>query len=118
MTDPTVNCLFCKIARHEAPAKYVHEDDSVVAFEDIRPRAPTHLIVIPRRHIESLNDLSSQDEPIIGHLHSVAVTLARERGLDQSGYRVVINTGRNAGQSVFHIHLHLLGGRPMLWPPG
>jgi histidine triad (HIT) family protein len=118
MTDPTMNCLFCKIARHEATAQYVHEDESAVAFEDIRPRAPTHLIVIPRKHIESLNAMSPQDEPVIGHLHSIAADLARQRGLDQAGYRVVINTGRNAGQSVFHIHLHLLGGRAFLWPPG
>lgn len=118
MIDFTVNCLFCRIARREAPAKYVHEDDSAVAFEDIRPRAPTHLIVIPRKHIESLNALTAEDEPVIGHLSRVAAGLARERGLDQTGYRVVINTGRNAGQSVFHVHLHLLGGRPMMWPPG
>lgn len=111
-------CLFCRIARHEAPAKYVHEDESAVAFEDIRPRAPTHLIVIPRKHIESLETLSTEDEPVMGHLHTVAARLARERGLDQSGYRVVINTGRNAGQSVFHVHLHLMGGRAFLWPPG
>ncbi|MFI5175491.1 MAG: histidine triad nucleotide-binding protein [Terriglobia bacterium] len=118
MTDATMNCLFCKIARREAPAKYVHEDESAVAFEDIRPRAPTHLVVIPRKHLESLNAMGAEDEPVIGHLHSIAAALAHQRGLDQTGYRVVINTGRNAGQSVFHVHLHLLGGRPMMWPPG
>jgi len=118
MADSSKDCLFCKIVRHEAPAKYVHEDGSAVAFEDIRPRAPIHLIVIPRKHIESLETLSNEDEPVMGHLHTVAAHLARERGLDQSGYRVVINTGRNAGQSVFHVHLHLMGGRAFLWPPG
>ena len=118
MTDPSIHCLFCKIVRRESPAKYVFEDESSLAFEDIRPRAPTHLLIIPRKHIESLDTLAPEAEPVIGHLHAVAAALARQRGLDHSGYRVVINTGRNAGQSVFHVHMHLLGGRPMMWPPG
>lgn len=113
-----MSCLFCKIVQRQAPAKIVYEDDLAVAFEDIHPRAPTHLLIIPRQHIESLDTLTPQDEAVIGHLHVVAADLARQRGLNRSGYRTVINTGDQAGQSVFHVHLHFMGGRVMSWPPG
>lgn len=111
-------CLFCKIAQRQAQAKIVYEDETVLAFEDVRPRAPTHLLIIPRTHIESLDALTPEDEAVMGHLHTVAAELARQRGLQRTGYRLVINTGPHAGQSVFHIHLHLMGGRAMAWPPG
>lgn len=111
-------CLFCKIAERRTPAKIVYEDETVLAFEDIRPRAPTHLLIIPRAHLQSLDALTPEDEAVMGHLDTVAAELARQRGLQRTGYRLVINTGPHAGQSVFHIHLHLLGGRAMAWPPG
>jgi histidine triad (HIT) family protein len=112
------DCLFCKIIAKEIPSKTVYEDDQAVAIEDINPQAPTHLLVLPRKHIAGLNDLTAADAPLLGHLHVVAAQLARERGIADSGYRTVLNTGRGAGQSVFHLHLHLLGGRGMRWPPG
>jgi histidine triad (HIT) family protein len=111
-------CLFCRIVEKKLPARIVFEDDRTLAFEDIKPQAPTHLLIIPKKHIVSLNDLMENERETIGHLFWVAQTLAREKGIDSSGYRTVINTGRNAGQSVFHLHLHLLGGRNMGWPPG
>lgn len=116
MTD----CIFCKIARREIPAKIVFEDDEALAFEDIRPEAPTHLLVIPKRHFASLAEIAPEEEDsraLMGHLIAVAARLARERGIE-AGYRVVINNGAQAGQTVFHLHLHLLGGRPFHWPPG
>ena len=112
------DCLFCKIIAKEIPSKTVYEDDEAVAFEDINPQAPTHILVLPRKHIAGLNDLAAADAALVGHLHLVAAKLARERGIADSGYRTVLNTGRGAGQSVFHLHLHLLGGRGMRWPPG
>lgn len=111
-------CLFCRIAARQAAARIVYEDDSAVAFEDLHPRAPTHLLIVPRKHIVSLSELTSEDEAVIGHLHRIAARLAQQRGIHRSGYRTVINTGAEAGQSVFHIHVHLLGGRSMAWPPG
>lgn len=112
------DCLFCRIINQEVPSKIVYEDAQAVAFEDINPQAPTHLLVVPRKHLAGLNDATSQDEALVGHLHWVASELARKRGIAESGYRVVINTGRGAGQSIFHLHLHLLGGRGLRWPPG
>ncbi len=112
------DCLFCRILAKEIPAKIVYEDEQAVAFEDINPQAPTHILVVPRRHIPSLNEVTTEDVPLVGHLHVVAAKLARERGIAESGYRTVVNNGRGAGQSVFHLHLHLLGGRGMRWPPG
>jgi histidine triad (HIT) family protein len=112
------NCLFCRIARDELPAKKVYEDDEVVAFEDVNPQAPTHLLVIPRRHIASLDDLTPADTTTIGNVVVRASALAREQGLDTDGYRLVVNCGEGAGQTVFHIHAHLLGGRGFRWPPG
>ncbi|MGH9862786.1 MAG: histidine triad nucleotide-binding protein [Candidatus Acidiferrales bacterium] len=112
------DCLFCRILNKEIPSKIVHEDDQAVAFEDINPQAPTHLLLVPRKHLAGLNDLTPADAALVGHLHLVAAQLARQRGIAESGYRTVLNTGRGAGQSVFHLHLHLLGGRGMRWPPG
>jgi histidine triad (HIT) family protein len=114
MTD----CLFCRIIAHWSPAKIVFEDDRVVAFEDINPQAPVHLLVIPRKHLPSLMEASAEDEALLGHLFTVAAQLARERGIDSMGYRTVINNGSFAGQSVFHVHVHVLGGRVFRWPPG
>ena len=112
------DCLFCCICRKELPARMVHEDEQVIAFEDINPQAPTHILVVPRKHIAGLSDLTAEDAALVGQLHLVAAQVARERGIASSGYRTVINTGRGSGQSVFHLHLHLLGGRGMRWPPG
>ena len=110
-------CIFCKIVSGEAPARIVYEDDSCVAFHDINPMAPVHILVIPRKHFVSANQADESDEVILGHLHRVAAQLAHQYQLTE-GHRVVMNTGEAAGQSVFHVHLHLLGGRPFRWPPG
>jgi len=112
------DCLFCRIARKEIPARLAHEDDQVVAFEDISPQAPTHTLIIPKRHIATLNDIGPGDEPLLGHMVQVASRVARARGLSESGFRLVANCMEGAGQSVFHLHLHLLGGRRFTWPPG
>ncbi len=111
------DCLFCKIARKEIPAKIVYEDADVFAFEDISPQAPTHILICPKKHFASLNEAAAEDQGVLGKLQLVAAQLARERNLLE-GYRTVINSGRGAGQSVFHLHLHLLGGRSFRWPPG
>ena len=110
-------CLFCKIMAKEIPARIVHEDETSIAFHDINPQAPVHVLVIPRKHFASAEEAGEGDEPVLGHLHRVAAKLARELMLT-GGYRTVVNTGADAGQSVFHLHLHLLSGRPMRWPPG
>jgi histidine triad (HIT) family protein len=112
------SCLFCKIVAGEIPADLVHQDDRCVVIRDINPQAPTHVLVIPREHIESLNDATQKDEGVLGHLQRVAARVANDMGHEESGYRTVINTGAGAGQSVFHLHVHVLGGRPMNWPPG
>ena len=112
------DCLFCKIVRREIPATLVYEDDRVVAFNDINPQAPTHVLIVPKRHIETLNELGTEDDRLVGELVRRAAAIAGERGLSAGGYRTVFNTNRDAGQTVFHIHLHLLGGRAMAWPPG
>ena len=114
MTD----CLFCRIIDRKIPAKIVHEDERAVAIEDIHPQAPVHLLVIPRKHLPSLKEAQAEDDALVGHLHHVAAQLARERGLESKGYRTVINNGVWAGQSVFHLHVHVLGGRTFHWPPG
>jgi histidine triad (HIT) family protein len=111
-------CLFCGIANHEINASIVYEDEHVVAFNDINPQAPTHVLIVPRRHIASLNDLTADDDGIVGELVRRAAAIAKQRGISAGGFRVVFNTNREAGQTVFHIHLHLLGGRTMHWPPG
>jgi len=112
------DCIFCKIARKEIPAKIVYEDRQVVAFEDINPQAPTHTLVIPKSHFPTLNDIGAEEEGLLGHMTLVATRIAKDKGLDATGYRVVANCLESAGQSVFHIHLHLLGGRRFTWPPG
>jgi histidine triad (HIT) family protein len=112
------DCLFCKIIRREIPATLVYEDDRVVAFNDINPQAPTHVLVVPKRHVATLNDVGTEDDQLVGELVRRAAAIAKERGLSAGGYRTVFNTNREAGQTVFHIHLHLLGGRSMAWPPG
>jgi histidine triad (HIT) family protein len=113
------DCLFCKIIQREAPAKIVYEDPTAVAIEDIHPQAPVHLLVLPRKHLEALSVMNPpEDELLIGHLHAVAAQLARERGIESRGYRTVINNGSGAGQTVYHLHVHVLGGRVFHWPPG
>ena len=111
-------CMFCQIAAREKPARIIYEDDQCVAFEDIHPKAPVHVLVIPRKHIVSLSDDLTRDEALLGHLLSVAGVVAKAKGVDGTGYRTVINTNAEAGQSVFHLHLHVLGGRALGWPPG
>jgi histidine triad (HIT) family protein len=113
MTD---SCLFCRIVRREIAAKVVYEDEETLAFRDIDPKAPTHVLVIPKTHVPSLNEAT--DPVMLGRLMLVARTIAEAEGLLTDGYRTVLNTGAHAGQTVFHIHLHLLGGRPLGWPPG
>lgn len=113
------DCLFCKIVGGQIPAvKKVHEDELSIGFLDIHPQAPTHVLFVPRRHIATLNDCTIEDRELIGHLLFVAAKVAREKGLSEGGYRTVMNTNRDGGQTVFHIHLHLLAGRAMQWPPG
>ena len=114
MTD----CLFCKIIARRIPASIVYEDDRVLAFNDINPQAPTHVLIVPKRHIATLNDLTAGDDGIVGELVRRAAAIAAERGIDAGGFRTVFNTNRDAGQTVFHIHLHLIGGRALGWPPG
>src|SRR5262245_50761328 len=111
------NCLFCKIIKREIPSSIVYEDDRVLAFNDINPQAPTHILVVPKRHIATLNDLAPEDDAIVGEVVRRAAAIAKERGISAGGYRTVFNTNREAGQTVFHIHLHLIGGRTMHWPP-
>lgn len=112
------DCLFCKIRDGLIPARVVHRDDVCLAFEDINPQAPTHVLFVPLKHIPTVNDITLEDREVVGHLFTAAAKVARERGHGDNGYRVVMNTHRDAGQTVFHIHLHLLAGRPLLWPPG
>lgn len=112
------NCLFCKIADGQIPGDIVYSDEDVVAFKDIHPAAPVHILIIPRRHIPSIADVTPEDGPLLGILFSVAARLAHKLGVDEGGYRVVSNVGRDAGQTVFHLHFHLLGGRKFAWPPG
>jgi histidine triad (HIT) family protein len=112
------DCLFCRIVQGEIPADVVHRDDAVVAFRDLNPRAPTHILLVPVRHIESAAELTEAEGPLLGHLFAVAAQLARDAGVAEHGYRVVTNSGPAAGQSVPHLHFHLMGGRSMGWPPG
>ena len=112
------DCLFCKIINREIPATIVYQDERIVAFNDINPQAPTHVLVVPRRHIATLNELTGDDDQLAGEVVRRAAAIAKERGIANAGYRTVFNTNAGAGQTVFHIHLHLLGGRPMHWPPG
>lgn len=113
-----MSCIFCKIIAGEIPAKFVLQDDDLIVIEDINPAAPLHLLLIPKKHIASVLDLSSADDGLVGRIYRVAADIARKRGVDESGFRIVANTNADAGQTVFHIHFHLLGGRGMGWPPG
>jgi histidine triad (HIT) family protein len=113
-----MDCVFCQIIRQEIPTKIIYQDDLVLAFDDLHPRAPQHKLIIPRKHIATLNDLQEEDTLLAGHLLQTTRHLAKELKIADSGYRVVLNCNAGAGQAVFHIHLHLLGGRPMTWPPG
>ncbi|MBC8357329.1 MAG: histidine triad nucleotide-binding protein [Candidatus Aminicenantes bacterium] len=112
------NCLFCKIIHGEIPAKKVFEDEKIIAFDDINPQAPIHILIIPKEHFASLNEIPEEKKDVLSHVLLKARQIAREKGVAKSGYRIVLNTARDSGQEVFHIHFHLLGGRKMLWPPG
>ena len=112
------DCLFCKIIGGEIPGQFVHQDDQLVAITDINPQAPLHVLIVPKQHIASLNDVSPADDALVGSMVRCAAALARQHGYDERGYRTVFNTNREAGQTVFHIHLHLLAGRGLTWPPG
>lgn len=113
-----MSCIFCKIVAGEIPARMVTENEHVVAFHDLNPVAPTHVLVIPRKHLVSVHDASPDDQAMLGSLMLTAQQVAEMSGLGPEGYRLVVNTGKNGGQSVFHLHLHVIGGRPMAWPPG
>ena len=113
-----MSCVFCKIVSGEIPADIVHGDDDCIAFRDLNPQAPVHILIIPRRHIESVDKMEDSEFPVLGKMANVARDLAREEGIDQPGYRLVLNCNEGAGQTVFHVHLHLLGGREFGWPPG
>jgi len=111
-------CLFCRIAAGEIPAKIVFDDEKVVAFEDIKPQAPIHIIIIPRKHIPTVLDMGKDDRELVGHIHLVANQIAAEKSLTQDGFRLVTNCKKSAGQEIFHLHIHMLGGRDFGWPPG
>ena len=112
------HCIFCRIIQKTVPARILHEDVLCLAFEDAHPKAPCHILIVPKKHIESLNSMDETDDLVLGRLLLVARKLAQDKGIATSGYRLVLNTGADAGQSVFHMHLHLLSGRKMNWPPG
>ncbi len=114
----SADCLFCKIVAGDIPAEIIYESESAIAFRDINPQAPTHVLIIPRQHIATINDLDDGDDATVGHLFKAAKEIAAAEGFADDGYRVVMNCNEAAGQTVFHIHLHLLGGRPLTWPPG
>lgn len=113
-----MSCLFCKIIAGDIPAAKVFEDDQMIAFSDIAPKAPLHVLIVPRKHIETLNDLGAEDDALVGAMTRRAALIAKEKGFDASGFRTVFNCNADAGQAVFHIHLHLLAGRALAWPPG
>lgn len=112
------DCIFCNIAAGQSPADILHEDDVAVAFRDIHPQAPVHVLIVPRRHLSAISAMKEEDRELVGHLHWVARQLAEKLGVAESGYRLVINVGRDANQTVGHLHLHLLAGRALGWPPG
>ena len=113
-----MSCLFCKVSLGEIPASMVHQDEELIAFNDINPQAPMHVLVVPRRHVATVNDLTEADDALVGRMMRRAAAIAAERGYGERGYRTIFNCNREAGQTVFHIHLHVLGGRGMGWPPG
>lgn len=112
------NCIFCEIVEGKRPGDIVYTDDTVIAFRDINPKAPVHILIVPKKHIATINDLEPEDESIVSNMFLTAKSLAAKEGIEKKGYRLVINCNHEAGQSVFHVHLHLLGGRWMRWPPG
>ncbi|OAA83541.1 histidine triad nucleotide-binding protein [Clostridium ljungdahlii] len=112
------DCIFCKIIKGEIPSEKIYEDDMVLSFKDIEPAAPVHVLIIPKKHIGSINDLTEDDSKIIAHIYLVAKQIAAKLGIDEKGYRIVTNCGEEAGQTVHHVHFHLLGGRSFAWPPG
>ena len=112
------DCLFCKMISGEIPCDIVYEDESVFAFRDIDPKAPTHILLIPRKHIRSINELGESERNLAGELLLTAKKIAKDEGIDESGFRTIFNTNSDGGQTVFHIHMHILGGRKMAWPPG
>ena len=112
------DCIFCKIAAGDIPADKVYEDDLVVAFRDLNPQAPTHVLLVPRKHIATVNDIETEDEALVGRMYGAAREIAEREGFAEAGYRTVVNCNEAGGQVVFHIHMHLLGGRMMHWPPG
>lgn len=112
------DCLFCRILSGDIPADVIYESDTAIAFRDINPKAPTHVLIIPRRHISTINDIGEDDQEVVGSLYLAAKAIAAEEGFADEGYRAVMNCNAGAGQTVFHIHLHLLGGRQLTWPPG
>ncbi|KJR41937.1 histidine triad (HIT) protein [Candidatus Magnetoovum chiemensis] len=116
MTDD--NCIFCKIINREISSNIVYENEQVFAFEDINPQAPVHILIIPKKHIPTMLETPQDDNALIGHLFQVAASIAKEKGIAERGYRTVMNCNRDAGQTVFHLHIHLIGGRIMHWPPG
>ncbi|NOX37718.1 MAG: histidine triad nucleotide-binding protein [Calditrichaeota bacterium] len=114
-----MDCIFCQIAEHKLPANIVYEDDDVVAFHDINPQAPVHVLVIPRKkHIAKIADMTAEDQALVGKVIYIGKQVAEQLGIAEDGFRLVFNNGRHGGQHVYHIHLHVLGGRPMTWPPG
>lgn len=113
-----MDCLFCKIIKGEIPSNKVYEDDAVFAFRDIEPQAPVHILIIPKEHIASANDLNDENSAIVGHIFSVAAKIAKSEGIAEGGYRIVNNCGADGGQTVGHLHFHMLGGRSLQWPPG
>lgn len=115
---PEADCLFCGVADGRIPAELVRQDDHTVAFRDINPQAPVHVLVIPRKHLSSLDDAGASDQALLGALMAAARDVARSEGIADAGYRTVVNTGEGGGQTVSHLHVHVLGGRPMTWPPG
>ena len=115
-TEP--DCIFCKIVRREIPGDVVYEDDNVLAFNDIDPKAPVHVLIIPKDHITCVTEIEDEQKELMGHLLTTACKIAEEKGIRESGFRIVVNSGEDAGQAVLHIHFHLLGGRALSWPPG
>lgn len=113
-----MDCTFCKIIEDKIPATILYKDNKVVAFEDVNPQAPVHVLIIPRKHIATILDIEDEDRPLVGHLFQIANMIAIQKGIDQRGFRIVLNCNKDAGQTVFHIHLHVFGGRTMHWPPG
>jgi histidine triad (HIT) family protein len=111
-------CIFCRIIAGQSSGQIVYQDENVTAFRDIHPVAPTHILIIPKKHIASVNELEDADEPLLGHLFTVARLLAEQEGVDQTGYRLIVNTGQHAGQGVFHLHMHLIGGQRVRYPIG